>query len=321
MRVVSLFCGAGGLDLGFIRAGHEIVLAIDNYVDAVETYRANVGRHVRCMDARELHAEDVPDCDVVIGGFPCQGFSVANTGRHEQDERNGLYKEMLRIILEKSPAFFVAENVKGILSLSQGRVLDMIMQDFEQTGYRTEYRVLNAADFGVPQKRQRVFFVGCRNDLAWQVQFPEPTHAEPGTLLSASMPGWVSVGEALSNLPDPDKRHNIANHTYSKYKLRFNGYLGHRRIDPDQPAPTVTARGDDRGGVVVLHHPSNARRMTARELATVQSFPTDFVFSGTQSSVYRQVANSVPPLLAEAVARSLPQHVRGTACSPTGKAI
>ena len=106
----------------------------------------------------------------------------------------------------------------------------------------------------------------------------------------------------MKNIPDPDLPHALKNHEYSKYKLRFNGYIGHRRIDPNQPAPTVTARGDDKGGVVVLHHPNNLRRMSCRELATVQSFPLDFEFYGTRSSVYRQIGNAVPPLLAKAIA-------------------
>jgi DNA (cytosine-5)-methyltransferase 1 len=107
----------------------------------------------------------------------------------------------------------------------------------------------------------------------------------------------------LADLPNPDEPNDVPNHDYSKYKLRFNGYIGHRTIDPMKPAPTVTARGDDKGGVVVLHHPSNQRRMSCRELATVQSFPIDYAFSGTRSSVYRQIGNAVPPLLACAVAK------------------
>jgi len=111
----------------------------------------------------------------------------------------------------------------------------------------------------------------------------------------------VSVGKALAHLPEPGKFSSIPNHDYSRYKLRFNGYLGHRVIDPDKPAPTVTARGDDKGGVVVLHHPGNHRRMTVHELAAVQSFPDDFVFAGTKTAAYRQIGNAVPPKLAEAL--------------------
>jgi DNA (cytosine-5)-methyltransferase 1 len=167
-------------------------------------------------------------------------------------------------------------------------------------GYKVQARILNAADYGVPQLRQRVFFVGVRNDINFSFEYPTPTNNVNG---SEGLKKWVSVGEALSDLADPDKPNTLPNHDYSKYKLRFNGYIGHRTIDPLKPAPTVTARGDDKGGVVVLHHPNNKRRMSCRELATVQSFPTDFAFIGNRSSVYRQIGNAVPPLLAYAVAK------------------
>ena len=113
MKVVSLFSGAGGLDLGFAMAGHEIIWANDLYEDAVSTYRKNLGNHIVCEDIRNISAEDIPDCDIVIGGFPCQGFSVANTKRHVDDERNELYKQLIRIITAKRPKFFLAENVKA----------------------------------------------------------------------------------------------------------------------------------------------------------------------------------------------------------------
>jgi len=300
MKVVSLFSGAGGLDLGFRMAGHDIIWANDLYSDAVETYRYNLGDHIVCEDIFSVNEKDVPDCDIVIGGFPCQGFSVANTKRNINDERNQLYKQLMRIITAKQPKYFLAENVKGIFSLAKGEVLKMILKDFESTGYKVQARILNAADYGVPQLRQRVFFVGIRNDVDYTFNYPSPTNNIDG---SGNLPKWIGVGDALSNLPDPDEPNEVPNHDYSKYKLRFNGYIGHRRIDPLKPAPTVTARGDDKGGVVVLHHPNNQRRMSCRELATVQSFPTDYVFVGTRSSVYRQIGNAVPPLLAYAVAK------------------
>ena len=125
---------------------------------------------------------------------------------------------------------------------------------------------------------------------------------------------WLSVGEALAHLPEPEKGGHIPNHECSKYKLRFNGHLGHREIDPTKPAPTVTSRGDDRGGVVVLHHPNNHRRMTARELAAVQSFPDDFVFTGRKTAAYRQISNAVPPLLGEAIGKMLVQAESAVRC-------
>lgn len=307
MRVVSLFSGAGGLDLGFIMAGHDIVWANDLYKDAVDTYRENIGDHIVCEDISKINASDIPDCDIVIGGFPCQGFSVANTKRHEQDERNVLYKQLIRIIEAKKPKFFLAENVKGILSLGKGKVIEMILNDFSQIGYRVQKQVLNAADYGVPQTRQRVIIIGVRNDIDFHYEYPLPTHNADG---SDGRKKWIGVGEALKDIPDPDLPNSVPNHEYSKYKMSFNGYLGHRLINPEKPAPTVTARGDDRGGVVILPHPSNKRRMTCRELATVQSFPENYHFCGNRSSVYRQIGNAVPPLLGFAVAKVFSQYRR-----------
>jgi DNA (cytosine-5)-methyltransferase 1 len=154
VKVVSLFSGAGGLDLGFKMAGHSIVWANDLYRDAVETYRANLGGHIVCKDIFTINVDEVPDCDIIIGGFPCQGFSVANTKRNINDERNQLYKQLMRVIEAKRPKFFLAENVKGIFSLAKGQVLKMILDDFSGMGYQVQAKVLNAADYGVPQLRQ-----------------------------------------------------------------------------------------------------------------------------------------------------------------------
>jgi len=305
MNVVSLFSGAGGLDLGFIKAGHKIIWANDNFSDAVKTYRRNIGYHIISDDITKIKSDDIPDHDILIGGFPCQGFSIANAKREGNDERNKLYLELLRVLIEKRPKFFLAENVKGILSLNQGKVFEMILLDFKNAGYIVRHQVLNAADFGVPQKRERVIILGVRNDVSCKLEYPEPTHSGYVTLFD-NKKMWISIGEALKNIPEPEEMHNLSNHIYSKFKLKFNGYIGNRAIDPTKPAPTVTARGDEKGGVVVLHHPNNHRRMSARELAIAQSFPIDFVFEGNNSSVYRQIGNAVPPLLAFALASIFP---------------
>jgi DNA (cytosine-5)-methyltransferase 1 len=308
MKVVSLFSGAGGLDLGFIKAGHEIIWANDNFVDAVKTYRKNIGDHIICEDISTIPSDEIPEHDILIGGFPCQGFSVANTSRGEGDERNKLYLELLRILVDKQPKFFLAENVKGILSFLHGKVFEMIIRDFEKAGYKVKYEVLNAANFGVPQRRERVIILGVRNDVDFDLEHPEPTHGGVSNLFSETK-SWVSIGDALKNIPEPEEEHNLINHTYSKFKLKFNGYLGNRAIDPNKPAPTVTARGDEKGGVVVLHHPNNHRRMSVRELALTQSFPIDFIFEGNNSSAYRQIGNAVPPVLAFAVASMFPNEL------------
>ena len=300
MKVVSLFSGAGGLDLGFINAGHTIVWANDIYEDAVNTYRKNIGDHITCKDINSVDVDEIPDCDIVIGGFPCQGFSVANTKRHTKDERNTLYKQLIRVIEAKRPKFFLAENVKGILSLGKGEIIKTIITDFSSLGYKVKYKLLNSADYGVPQCRMRVIIVGVRDDIEFEYSYPEPTNSRDGDLLTAQ---WVSVGEALDSIVSPDKPNDLPNHEYSRYKLGFNGYIGHRPLDPTKPAPTVTARGDNKGGVVILPHPNGLRRMSGRELAAIQSFPLDFEFMGPLSSVYRQIGNAVPPLLAYAVAK------------------
>lgn len=174
-RVVSLFSGAGGMDLGFEKAGFDIVWANDFFKEAVESYKKNVSKNVVYGDITKIDSSEIPDdIDLVIGGFPCQGFSVANTKRSMKDERNFLYKEMLRVIKDKSPKFFVAENVKGLLSMEKGKVFEMIKKDFESLGYKVDARLLNAAEYGVPQARERLVIIG--NRLGIENPFPTPTH-------------------------------------------------------------------------------------------------------------------------------------------------
>ena len=174
-KVISLFSGAGGMDLGFINSGFDIVWANDFFKEAVESYKNNIGDHIIFGDITKIKSDEMPDdIDLVIGGFPCQGFSVANTKRSMKDERNFLYKEMLRVIKDKKPKFFVAENVKGILSMEHGRVIEMIKKDFESLGYNVDARLLNAAEYGVPQARERVVIIG--NRLGLENPYPKATH-------------------------------------------------------------------------------------------------------------------------------------------------
>ena len=174
-RLVSLFSGAGGMDLGFERAGFEIIWANDFFKEAVETYSNNISKNVVYGDITKIKSSEIPDnVDIVIGGFPCQGFSVANTKRSMEDQRNFLYKEMLRVIKDKKPKFFVAENVKGILSMEKGKVFEMIKKDFESLGYKVDAKLVNAAEYGVPQARERVIIMG--NRIGVENPFPKPTH-------------------------------------------------------------------------------------------------------------------------------------------------
>lgn len=303
MRVVSLFSGAGGLDLGLIRAGHEIVWANDFDYDSTETYKENIGDHIVCGDVAEVDVSDIPDADVVVGGFPCQGYSQANLRRTVEDPRNNLFQQFSRILRGKQPKYFLAENVKGLLSLDGGQALEKVLREFESAGYRVRYQVLNAADFGVPQKRNRLIFLGTRSDVSTELEpeFPVPTHAHPDRVTGA-LRTWVSVQDALNVVPDPEAESvGVPNQTFSRYKVSIRDFTGHRATDPTMPAPTILARGNGGGGVCALPHPRGHRRMSIRESASIQTFPLDFEFVGKMGSAYRQVGNAVPVELGRAL--------------------
>lgn len=294
MNIVSLFSGAGGLDLGFIQAGHTVIWANDIDKDACETYRKNIGDHIVCADIKGIDIQSIPDCDIVIGGFPCQGFSMANMRRSIEDERNQLYKFFYSVIKEKQPLFFVAENVKGILSLGQGSVIRQIETDFQDAGYITSVNLVNMADYGVPQTRQRVIILGQRSDISNEmlVHIPQKTNSRMPD--KDHLPRWISIEEAISRFPDPDMPNGYLNHIYSAYKVEFRNFTGHRQTDAQKPSPTILARGNGKGGVCAIPHYNGKRRLTIRESAAVQTFPDDFEFIGAMNSCYRQIGNAVP---------------------------
>lgn len=281
MKIISLFSGAGGLDLGLIQAGNEIVWANDIDKDAVATYKENIGSHIVCDDIKNIDIEKIPDADVVVGGFPCQGFSLANRLRTLDDDRNQLYKFFYNTIKIKQPKFFIAENVKGILSLGKGEAIKQIVEDFEAAGYITSVNLVNMANYGVPQTRQRVIIIGQRKDLGEKLlfQFPKPSHSKDGK----ELPRWISIKEAIDHFPDPDKENNVLNHIYSAYKVEYRNFTGHRQTDPEKPSPTILARGNGKGGVCAIPHYNGTRRLSIRESASVQTFPEDFHFNGTKS--------------------------------------
>ncbi|MBQ6923638.1 MAG: DNA cytosine methyltransferase [Kiritimatiellae bacterium] len=305
MTIVSLFSGAGGLDLGLIHAGNSVVWANDIDPNAVATYRRNIGEHIVCADIKTVQMSDIPNgADVVVGGFPCQGFSQANLRRALDDDRNILYRFFHQVISDKKPKYFIAENVKGILSLGGGSAIRQILSDFEEAGYRLEVNLVNMADYGVPQHRQRVIIVGQRSDLGEKMRFhfPEPTNAKLG---NGDKPPWRTIRDALEHFPDPDKPNSLANHVYSAYKLAYRDFTGHRPTDPDKPCPTILARGNGGGGVCAIPHYNGRRRLTIRESAAIQTFPDDFEFVGTMNSCYRQIGNAVPVRFAELLGKEL----------------
>ena len=202
VKVISLFSGSGGLDLGFLETGKfEIIYANDFNYQACETYTHNIGNHIVCEDISKL--KNLPKADVIIGGPPCQGFSTANPSRSFDDPRNQLFKEYARIIKEVQPKVFLMENVSGMVTMQNGKVFELIRKELSNCGYKLSYKLLNARDYGVPQRR-RMIVIGVRNDINFEFEFPKPTHNEDN---------YKTVGEVLIKKTIPK---NCPNHSVGK---------------------------------------------------------------------------------------------------------
>jgi DNA (cytosine-5)-methyltransferase 1 len=307
MKVVSLFAGCGGLDLGLLKAGHEIVLATDFDKDCKVTYDNNFDHPLLLKDVKELKSEELPTYDLLTGGFPCQGFSVANKYRDEKDKRNELYLEIVRLLNETKPKYFLAENVPGILSIGKGEVVKQIMKEFSEigieegfAGYEVHKYKLNSADYGVPQGRKRVIFLGVskgeisdkKRELLFSNFPPKKTHSNK---IEDKLLPYKTLREAIGSLPEPytEEGDKILNHYGTKHKVKINGYMGNRKLPWDKPGPTMVGRGGGTGGPVIAVHPNCERRFTVRETAIIQSFPDDFEFFGSKSSQFRQIGNAV----------------------------
>jgi len=199
MKAVSLFSGAGGLDLGFIRSGTQIVWANDIDPDSVKTYIANIGDHIILGDIRKIKETDIPDADVVIGGFPCLGFTIAKGKlRTTTDPHNFLYLEYLRIVKYVKPEYFLIENVPGMVQRKDFKIFfEKMIHDFVVAGYNVKYKILMAADYGVPQKRKRIIIVGGSNDIEFRFIFPNPTHSNSLERNNGILQPWVTLKEAI----------------------------------------------------------------------------------------------------------------------------
>lgn len=230
IKVVSLFSGGGGLDLGFISEGYDILWAIDNTPNAVQTYKHNIGNHIICEDINRIDPQIIPRADVVIGGPPCQSFSLAGK-RQTEDARGQLVWKYIDIISSIKPRAFVFENVTGLQSAKNKagqKILPMLMDAFREIGYTISFRVLNSADYGVPQLRKRIIIVGLQGKEAFE--FPKPTHDEQGIVLKK----YVSVKDALSDLPPASTQKNARlnyicdpSNDYQKTMRSSNGVTDH----------------------------------------------------------------------------------------------
>ena len=311
-RVLSLFSGCGGLDLGFHLEGYHTVWANDFSEWAVKTFRNYFGDVIKQGDITKIDPytdKTIPDCDIVLGGFPCQDFSVIWKQPGLEGKRGGLYRHFLEFVDAKKPKAFVAENVKGLLTANNRKAIETIIKDFEgiAPGYVVKVHLYNFAEYGVPQVRERVLIVGVRVDTGFEFFHPAPTHGP------SKRRGFVTAGEALEGVEkiNHNAEHmNIANKTVELLKLipeggnftnipkdhplYVKGMISHvyRRINRAEPAKTIIAAGG--GGTWGYHYPEN-RPLTNRERARLQSFPDDFVFEGSVTEVRRQIGNAVPP--------------------------
>jgi DNA (cytosine-5)-methyltransferase 1 len=310
-KVLSLFAGAGGLDLGFTggftylgqyyeRLPFQIAAAYDIDPKAVVTYNANLDPVCQVADITTLELEDLPQgIDVVLGGFPCQDFSFAGKRQGLTVHRGRLYLAMVRAVVALTPKVFVAENVKGLLSANGGLAKEVITNDFANAGpgYRIYMQVLNAVDYGVPQKRERVFIVGVRKDLKGEFRFPEPTHHKSGGGPLIPLPKWRTLKEALEDIEDPEVHGKLPNAEWDE-RRPCPKWKRDRPLDPDMPAKTVLAAHTP-------FHYKHERRLSVRECARLQSFPDTFVFLARKSHAYKLVGNAVPPVLAWHLARAI----------------
>lgn len=320
--IVSIFSGCGGLDLGFHMEGYRTIWANDFAEWAVASFRENLGDVIHYGDITKIDPytdKTIPDCDLVLGGFPCQDFSVIWKQPGLNGKRGGLYRHFLEFVDAKKPKAFVAENVKGLLTANKHKAIETIIHDFESIapGYIVKPHLYNFAEYGVPQFRERLLIVGIRVDTGFDFKHPKPTHGPNGTL------PYVTAGQALQgalDVPYNNERINCKEKTRQMLELipeggnftdipRDNplyvkGMISHvyRRIDRNEPSKTIIAAGG--GGTWGYHYPE-PRPLTNRERARLQSFPDDFKFMGNITEVRRQIGNAVPPVGVRAVAKRL----------------
>lgn len=297
---ISLFSGAGGLDMGFERAGFRTIWANDFESDACKTHENWSTAKVVCGDIAKVDENDIPDADVMLGGFPCQGFSLSGP-RKIDDSRNVLYKHYVRIVKAKKPLMFVGENVKGLLTMGNGTIVEAIIEDFSQCGYDVFYKLLNAKEYGVPEDRERVIIVGFRKDLNIKTfEYPAPRDY------------IVTMREALKNIPEPNPD-EVCNAPYSSRYMSRNRKRSWDDVSYTIPAmakqvtlwpgsPDMTKVGTD---LWKFGETGVTRRFSWREAAAIQTFPASLEFYGDLTSKYKQIGNAVPVKLAEIIATHL----------------
>lgn len=339
LNVLDLFCGAGGLSYGFESAGFDILLGIDNDAKALETFELNhKGSKSICGDITQItYEEDIKpllngkQIDVIIGGPPCQGMSLSGPRKFD-DPRNKLYLSYIRLVKKIQPKAFVIENVPGLVGLFHGQIKDSIIEKFTAMGYHIEYKIMCSADYGVPQSRKRVVFVGTK---VGEFEYPSiNSNIVTCSMALSDLPTLEDeLGEEVSEYTHSPQNHyqelmrkrsdKVLNHVAARhsdkvkkiislvpdggnykdlpeeYRNSRNFHVAWTRFASNKPAPTI-----DTGHRHHFHYKYD-RVPTVRECARLQSFPDDFKFLGNKTQQFRQVGNAVPPLMAQAIAEQI----------------
>ncbi|WP_157735229.1 DNA cytosine methyltransferase [Pseudofrankia inefficax] len=331
--LIDLFCGAGGMTLGFMQAGFQPILSIDHDLPSIETHRANFPGMSICTDIRDF--VDFPSADVVVGGPPCQGFSRLGKQARKERLENFLWKDYMRCVASSKPSVFVIENVPEFL---KDPAFLGVSEESEKLGYKLTVSVLNAADFGVPQRRQRTIMIGSR---IGPPSLPRATHQKPGDQMNlfTELPTWRTVRDAIGDLPLEPTNENLHNsRNVSKLSLERYRHVppgGNRKDLPEDLQPDCWRYKDPRGGGSTdlmgrlewdapsltirtqflkpekgrYLHPAADRSITVREGARLQTFPDDFKFTGSVFQTVKQIGNAVPVELARQVALEVFQHM------------
>ena len=316
LRVASLFCGCGGTDVGLLgdfdflgkhyaSNSMEIVYANDIDDNACNIFKENFGIAPDNRDIREVKSEDIPEFDILTGGFPCQSFSIIAQNPKRlgvKDERGKLFFEMCRILKERQPKCFIAENVKGILTANKKSAFPLIMKEFEDSGYNVQYRILNSANYGVPQKRERVIIVGFRKDLEMEFSFPDTKIRNEDD--------FIPLKEVIEK--KVDEKYFFSERAVAGMMKKRESMNKGRAQDLNKPCNTVgahLAKVSLNSTDPVLMEGKRYGRFTPREVARIQSFPEKFELVGSETAQYRALGNAIPPVMFWYVAKAVKEKL------------
>lgn len=330
--LVSLFSGCGGLDKGFELAGFKRVFANDFDADAQRVFRKNLGE-IDTRDIRDVPSSEIPDGDVLTAGFPCQPFSNAGNRRGVYDARGELYLECLRIVRDKQPKVVLFENVKGLMSSkhqSGKSLIEVIKTDLEDIGYKVTYRVVDASDYGVPQKRERMILVAVHNSIGKVFHFPDPIEDKTGLVLGRllSIPRGIpnqkhwefspQAARMVQSIPEGGSWKDIPYEELSpRFRRirddmkRYHAPKFYRRFGRNEIVGTMTASAQPENCGII--HPTQNRRFTIREVARIQTFPDDFLFFDEELkdvvAMYKVIGNAVPVQLARVLGEAIKEQI------------